>query len=176
MISKVDNFGFFSKACIHLLAEDIAVTFLLIIVMFTKMDTFWSVQRLTAIWLLINCMLTDIVLKKALLHLMEIINVDTHTPTRMAVSISLLWLISSNISMPFSPISRWYKALTLKWIDPHPFPFADSVAFRQCNACQKVSAWFVNDSISHVLLTLIFVSWSCLKCWYFPASNVFSYK
>ena len=106
MISKVDNFVFFSKACIHLLAEDIAVTFLLIIVMFTKMDIFWSVQRLTAIWLLINCMLTDIVLKKALLHLMEIINVDTHTPTRMAVSISLLWLISSNISMPFSPISR----------------------------------------------------------------------
>ena len=45
MISKVDNFGFFSKACIHLLAEDIAVTFLLIIVMFAKMDTFWFVSK-----------------------------------------------------------------------------------------------------------------------------------
>ena len=45
MISKVDNFGFFSKACVHLLAEDIAVTFLLIIVMFAKMDTFWFVSK-----------------------------------------------------------------------------------------------------------------------------------
>ena len=48
MISKMDNFGFFSKACIHLLAEDIAVTFLLIIVMFAKMDTFWFVSKAQA--------------------------------------------------------------------------------------------------------------------------------
>ncbi len=45
MISKVDNFGFFFKGCMHLLAEDIAVTFLLIIVMFAKKDTFWFVSK-----------------------------------------------------------------------------------------------------------------------------------